>query len=940
MNDIKQVISHCRLIIGEKSPVSDADIDSAILLIKKIYPDVNDDILKAKLAEIYTLRVEPYQILQKEERRAFWLNHFKSTSHLSWKFWERYKSYLITNEGYAPEIVRRLDELTDKILDNTFNPQRIEIQVAKKGLVVGQVQSGKTANFTGLVCKAADAGFNLIIVFAGMLDDLRSQTQSRLDKGFLGFSTSDINNIRQSRDKIGVGYIDNSAIAHSLTTKLSDFKVSTVNAIGVNFQTKEPILFVVKKNGRILNNLYNWLQKKNTDIKSVLVIDDEADNASINTRIAGDTPSTINKDIRNIISLFKRTAYVGYTATPFANIFISPREEDDLFPQDFIINIPTPPNYIGPEKIFGVSASPDETDDLLPIVFPINDYQTFVPDKHKIGEETNISFDNIPESLKTAVKCFIVTCAIRIARGQGKEHNSMLVHISRFKAWQNHIKGLVEDLFNYYKQEIEAGDNDMMEEFRRVFEEDTAIYKSFKSITKEIQKDSFSAINQDIYIHSWKEIKPLLYEAVRKIEIKALNGSSGDSLAYERHPDGYSVIAIGGNKLSRGLTLQGLSVSYFLRASKMYDTLMQMGRWFGYRPGYVDLCRLFTSPELNKWFRQISIASDELREEFNYLSESGGTPSDYALKVRTSPGLLITSPLKMRDTTDIQVSWASRLVETYALPRDKGSKKSNLIETDKFLTSLGNSEPIQINGKENNGGNYLWRNVSPNSICNYLSNFRIAECMKKKVDFDLIAQYIQESYSNFGELSSWRVTLINISNKEAISKYTFSNNITVNCGFRTRSTDSGEDDIYFIKKNHILGSQTDEFVDLDNDLKDRALKRTIELKESKDKTWTKKYPAPEIVRQEFRPRTNPLLIIYALNPEYSNVLDKQGNLIENKVVYSKTDEPFIGLAISFPNSSNTKGINYKINQVGEFADLSETEDIFEQQDDNTYDEQQ
>ena len=338
MSNLKQFIAHCRLMIGERAAITDEDLDFAIARVKMLYPDVDEDSVKIKLQDTYTLRVEPYQILQGKERRVFWLADFKANNRSKWLFWERYKSYLITYEDIATDIVRNTDYITDKILDNTFNPQLSNIQICKKGLVVGQVQSGKTLNFTSLICKAADAGFNLIIVFAGVLDDLRAQTQNRLDKGFLGFSTSDITNIKTTRDKTGVGFIDSTAIAHSLTTVISDFKVQTANAIGVNFQTTDPVLFVIKKNGRILNNLYNWLQQRNTDSKSVLIIDDESDNASINTNREDLDPTAINRHIRKIMSLFKRSSYVGYTATPFANIFISPNEDDDLFPKYLLRN--------------------------------------------------------------------------------------------------------------------------------------------------------------------------------------------------------------------------------------------------------------------------------------------------------------------------------------------------------------------------------------------------------------------------------------------------------------------------------------------------------------------------------------------------------------------------------------------------------------------------
>jgi hypothetical protein len=611
------------------------------------------------------------------------------------------------------------------------------------------------------------------------------------------------------------------------------------------------------------------------------------------------------------------------------------------------------------KKVFGTSIIPDDTNnDLLPIVCPIKDYDFFVPQGHK-KDDDKPTFSDIPESLKTAVKCFIVTCAIRIARGQGTKHNSMLIHISRYQMWQNHIKELVEQLFNYYKHEIEASDPTILEEFRKVLEDDTANYKSYKTVTTEIRQSKFGDIDKNLTVHSWEEIKPILFNAVQKVEVKSINGTSGDCLTYyENEKTGISVIAIGGDKLSRGLTLEGLSVSYFLRASKMYDTLMQMGRWFGYRPGYVDLCRLFTSEELNEWFRHITIASEELRGEFNYLAESGGTPENYALKVRTHPGCLqITSISKMRYTKQISVSWAGRLVETYQLPMDRGIKKRNLIATDNFISALGTPEQ-----KSNN---YLWRNVSPDDVCDYLSKFKVADSLKK-VDLDMIGSYIQDLVRE-SELTSWRIVLMNKKDK-AEAKHIFSNGLKVGCFDRNRADDTNWA-TYYIRKNHIVGNQTDEFIDLDEDLLETALEETKKRKtvsnlnkdwkrlsereqktelekfedkwnilneQEKKKYWDKDYPAPDIVRQEFRPRTNPLLLIYPLNPVCANVLNKQGDIQRGTISYSKTDEPFIGFVISFPSSSTNIAVSYAVNQVAEFA---ETENLFDNENDNVYDEQ-
>lgn len=680
MNELNEkAINMCQVMIGFKPGVSDGDIDTAISTVTSLpmFAGLNKIELKKSLLSIYNVKVDTYQILEGRDARIPWLKEFKAECRSEWLFWTRYKKYLAEQKHFAPEVIFQLDDLTDRILDKLFNPQRSDVIINKKGLVVGQVQSGKTANYTGLICKAADAGFNLIIILAGIHNNLRSQTQTRIDEGFLGFDTQNTRAYNMNQTiRIGVGLIPgfDKAIANSYTTSTErgDFTKQAANTAGFNFNNPQPIILVIKKNVSVLKRLYSWLKSQSThDVianKSLLLVDDEADNASINTSRAGDDPTAINGNICKIIKLFNRSAYVGYTATPFANIFI-PLNKDDLFPKDFIINLPAPDNYVGPEKVFGTSANPDEDDDLLPIVFPVTDSDTFVPAGHK-RDDPKPTIDDIPESLRTAIKCFIVTCAIRIARGQENKHNSMLIHVSRFQAWQNHLKEIIDRLFKYYKSEIEANDPTMLEELRQIFEEDTPDYRSYRTITGEIiESPVLSRIDNKIRSHTWEEIRPLLYRAVQKIEVKSINGTSGDSLTYyDNEKNGISVIAIGGDKLSRGLTLEGLSVSYFLRASKMYDTLMQMGRWFGYRPGYVDLCRLFTSNELNEWYRHITLASDELREEFRYLAESGGTPENYALKVRTHPGQLqITSISKMRHTKNIQVSWAGRLVETYQL---------------------------------------------------------------------------------------------------------------------------------------------------------------------------------------------------------------------------------------------------------------------------------
>ena len=926
--DFLIAIKICQSIIGLRTSVIDSEINDAVEKTISIYPNIDKETLKNEILSLYSIKVDTYQILEGKERREPWLKEFKAQKITDWVFWIRYSEYLEKQKKFAPNVIIELDRLTDSILDKLFNPKRSDIKISKKGLVVGQVQSGKTANYTGLICKAADAGFNFIIVLAGIHNNLRSQTQNRLDEGFLGFDTQYERAYSLNKTtKIGVGLIPcyEKAIANSYTTSLEkgDFTSRSANTAGFNFNSPQPILLVIKKNASVLERLDNWLKAHETNglitNKSLLIIDDEADNASINTNKKELDPTKINKFICSIIDRFSKSSYVGYTATPFANIFI-PQNDNDLFPRDFIINISAPSNYIGPEKVFGISNEPDENDnELLPIVFPIKDYNDFVPTGHK-RDDAKPEFKDIPKSLKYAIKCFIITCSIRIARGHEAKHNSMLIHVSRFQIWQNHIKDLVEKYFLFCKQEIESDDSQIIDEFRKIFEEDTETYKSYKSITSEIKKSKYSDIDNHLIIHSWEEIKPLLYKAVQKIDVKSINGSSADSLTYyDNEKNGISVIVIGGDKLSRGLTLEGLSISYFLRASKMYDTLMQMGRWFGYRPGYVDLCRLFTSDDLNEWYRHITIASEELRSDFDYLANINGTPEDYALKVRNHPGQLqITSVSKMRYTNQIQVSWAGRLIETYQLPMDKKIKKANLDETKIFISKLG-----QYNIKDNN---YLWTNISADLICDYFSNFNVAESLKK-VDLELICSYIQE-LNNYGELTSWSVALMNKTTVPG-SVYTFNNNIKVGCFDRNRAEDTNWN-TYYIRKNHILGNQKDEFIDLEEDILNKALIRTKEIK----KKWgDKDYPSPEIVRKEFRPKQKPLLIIYPLNPECANVKDFNNEIIPNTLTFSNTDEPFIGFAISFPSSNVNIAISYTANQIADFAD---TELNFDNENDNIY----
>ena len=918
---VKELVKVCISRLGYRS-VSDDELNSSIQFFSPLYPSV--DVLEAKkiLAQIYNINVAPYKVLLDMERRKPWYKVFKSNNPdaIDNGFWKRYKSYLQNEKNFAPEVIQSTDNLTDDVMDYLFDPNLRKIEIDKKGLVVGHVQSGKTMNFTSLICKASDAGFNLIIILAGIHNNLRSQTQTRLDEEFLGFDTQ-YKRVYDTNGEftIGVGNIGGypNTIASSLTTseQKGDFTATRANG-GIAFNTNDTLIMVVKKNSSILKRVKTWLETKTDnnnkiEIKSLLVVDDEADHASINTKKDTETPTAINRLIREIMSLFYRKAYVGYTATPFANIFINCDNTDDLFPRDFIVSLPAPSNYIGPDKIFGTSVELAENDDLLPICRKIADFQEFFPNKHKIDGNLPHS---LPKSLITAIQSFIITCAIRTLRGQEYKHNSMLVHVTRYKKWQNQVKKLVDKEFAYIKNGVIQSDSSIIEQLREVFEVDTPENKSYKTTSSEILQSTFAEIDPSIKVHVWEDIKPLLRKVVERIEVMAINGDSKDALKYYENKDkGLYVIAVGGDKLSRGLTLEGLSVSYYLRASKMYDTLMQMGRWFGYRPGYVDLCRLYTSAELNKWFCHITLANDELRVEFDALARANATPDSYALKVRTSPEQLqITALTKMRNAETVQLSWAGKLVETYQLPLDKNTVHRNLITTQNFLESLGNPSTV-------NNADSLWRNVSPDDICDFFSKFKVAEDLKK-ANLTLILNYIKKMNSAFGELSSWRVCLKSVKNDD--DKYfELANGIKAGCSFRNADAKDSRD-VYYIRKNHILSSAEDELIDIDDEMLNRAMIRSIEI----DQSWSRKdYPKPEIVRREYRSAQNPLLIIYPLDPRGANTWsDKKRTTMLVDRGFSIEDDPIIGFAIVFPMSNDMKNavVEYAINNslIDEFIE--------------------
>lgn len=665
-------------------------------------------------------------------------------------YYARYRKHL-ANRGFGSAVLGVLDKDTDKIVGLMQDPEK-QGRWARRGLVVGHVQSGKTANYTGVICKAADYGYKFIVILTGIQEDLRVQTQERIEEGFTGRS-SEATNGRESAIGVGLYGLERQPIC--LTTRADDFRSATRD-LGVFLQSlSEPLVLVMKKNSRTLANLIDWLKIGNGQagarISSVpmLLIDDEADNASVNVSKNDDSPSAINDRIRKLLDSFDRNVYLGYTATPFANIFIDPdskdaMEREDLFPRDFIISLDAPTNYVGASRIF------PESGDLHGTLTTVDDHVDLLPEKHKISHPLT----QIPESLKEAVRTFVLARAIRVLRGQDKSHSSMLVNASRFNEVQTKLTGLVSDLISTIRSACTGHAGLPLKD---------ALRDPEMNRLHEVWRSQYEGRIPE----AWRDVQAALVRAAGPIEVRKVNSKSPDKLDYRRYKnDGLHVIAIGGFALSRGFTLEGLTVSYFLRNSMMYDTLLQMGRWFGYRDGYADVCRIFMTEEAIDWYAHISDAIDELRDEFNRMERAGARPVDFGLKVRAHPeSLIVTARNKMRSGQRVNhsVSLAGKLIETTRLRTDAIASNREVL-TD-LLISLSDLRKPECSKEFG----YLWTDmeVAP-LVRNFVAKFKNHDDVALITQAEPVNAYIKARESD--ELARWDICLFSPATGESASE--------------------------------------------------------------------------------------------------------------------------------------------------------------------------
>jgi hypothetical protein len=709
-----ELLEYARTAMSMRPPATQEEVEALVRRMSRSLTEaVGEEAIKQVVHQLereFTISIgKSHSVTLKHEP---WL---RAKAHeIDFRYWRRYKQLLL-NQGFGVHVVNAISDVTDDILDLAGNPEA-EGEWSRRGLVVGHVQSGKTANYVGLINKAADAGYKLVILIAGIHSNLRSQTQERVDQGFVGRDSDQVLSRQANAMFIGVGDINDSFSSVAYTSRALDFARNRADGLGIPIHNlNEPAIFVIKKNPSILKNLIEWLQ--GTTAKSgklsmpMLVIDDEADNASVNTAKDPDRPNTINRLIRELLGLSVRNTYIGYTATPFANIFIDPDSShnafgNDLFPRHFIVGLDAPSNYVGAREFFLDDEAGELTVDL-------DDTDDWLEASHKIDK----GIDDLHESLEEAMDCFVVSKAIRILRGQGRKHHSMLVNVSRFTRLQGEV---ARELTNRLHRMKDAISN------RFASPEESALRDPMLAALHSTWKKQYA--NEP---ESWAEIQGVLHQAAAGMIVEQVNASrSSGKLDYRAHEEtGLNVIAVGGNSLSRGFTLEGLTISYFLRNTQMYDTLLQMGRWFGYREGYGSLCRLYLKPEARDWYSFIAEATEELRDEIRKMEAAGLTPEDFGLAVRSHPGtLLVTARNKMASTNQIvrKVGLASKLVESAVVHASREPREFNLQRTKDFIEKLRDADyaPEVMEGRSGKG-NVLFQGVQKELIVEFISGFSI-----------------------------------------------------------------------------------------------------------------------------------------------------------------------------------------------------------------------
>lgn len=963
--------------------------DFVLNILKMMLPAVSDidaiaingyyDVAVREFLSVNPVDIDPSTSLTNKKLRV-WLTDDRK-SRLPKDYINRYLTHM-RNEGRSAAVVSELSRSSEAILGKLGDPQS-PFGFYAKGLVVGSVQSGKTGNFNAVINRAVDAGYNLVIILSGIMEDLRSQTQLRLELDVIGEGVDNLQTDHQGVKGVGkvtrFGVQGNSDIPQvfSITSHKSDFKKEVQDA---NFSLNHKNLLVCKKNTGVLKNLLIWLSDYLTENKDqhnipLLIVDDEADNASLNNlgHKGREYASKINGHIRAILELFSRKTYLGYTATPFANVLQDRNEEavgqwvinykrngeflsksfnqvSRIFPDDFIELLEPPSNYIGAKQIFETTTNPNAKK--LPLTEEVTDRNESFPMKvidEPSGKRAATLFEIendvqglrspkgddpfplfLPQSLNEALECFILGIAIRLKRRPimiGSKiynpHNTMLIHVSRFTDWQNRTRSLVQttinNLVDRIGNELPSSPISIYAELEKTWNKYyAAIVENIRTYLPDGYFDEF------LDPVTFEQIKSLLPEAVKGLEVKAINSVTKEKLIYstDASGNGKKFIAIGGNRLSRGFTLEGLTINYFIRDTNYADTLLQMGRWFGYRPGYIDCCKLFTTGDSIEKFDAATRTIEELELEFKKMHREGKSPDDFILRVRKHPGVLnITRPSILKNTEDVNWSYQDKLRQTARFKLDANDINNAWIDVKKLFH--------EFSWEYNKDTKFFILETDEQGL------YRFLDCRNSFYEFSAEIQQIK-AFVNLAvqndKLKKWRIA-INASGsgefitqeetglghdfqltkrsgpETSITQAPFRKKL-IQSGIFTASSKSanllsgGLDMAIWLTAEEIKKAEEDFVNDQIRDLITKGNSETEAIKIANGKT------KPERIYRERMSDTSGLLVIFLM--DLREVLPKKDDRLYGVRVERGIDVkiPLIGYALGFPPMSPTIGGTY------------------------------
>lgn len=852
--------------------------------------EVVDDLVHSFLIELEVTKAVGSALVDGETRP--WLNAANESieNEFGWFYWNRYEEYLRTELKWNEASVRSLAKDTWNVLDLMADPLGSD-SFDRRGLVVASVQSGKTANYTGLITRAADAGYKVIIVLAGIHNGLRDQTQQRIEEGFSGIDIS-----KTPPVPVGVGgskfVRSTSRRPLMFTSRENDFSKARANAL-MTLQTKdspEPIVFVIKKISNSLKQVREWINENAERDDALLLIDDEADNASINVRYRKngneeDNPTRINGQIRKILSFFNKRCYVGYTATPFANILIDPDVDDeshgsDLFPRSFIYTLEESSDYFGARKVFEDFEKP-----IPKHLRRLHDISDILPPNHKSDSE----FPALPSSLEEAVRTFIVASAIRSLRGDGEKHSTMMVNISPYTGPQKRTEFLLHKYVESLRQDIRSY---------------SGLGSDIAKRSSETIEDLFQTWNRE-YSHladvGWDDILKNLPSIAKRLATVLVNSRTNDILEYGEEPK--CIIAVGGYRLSRGLTLEGLIVSYYSRNARAYDALMQMARWFGYRPRFEDLVRVWMSEENAGWYAFVAKATEELMQEFRRMHQLRRTPKDFGLKIRQSPdSLMVTARNKIGtgEFVPVSIDPSGKLVETIALLRDPETVESNRQAIATLLVNVSHCRDESAPG-------ILYRHVPYADVLEFLSDFQNDDVNSPNSSSTMVSEYIERRLSD-GELEDWDLHIA----QGSLESREFIPRLSVRFEQRYPGDRTSANSVVIGSKNRLSSRGIDKVGLNQEQIKD--------AEESFYQSNDANKSVSDVAYREKRPR--PMLVLHPLSMEYSQkqIEERRGPQGDRLTIQSwpslDHSEVNYGWSISFPRSNYpSTSVNYVLNST-------------------------